>query len=455
MKRTLIIMLSALIAGSILAGERTVEDAAALAAQFTNQHPTLRLAHKAPRTAGTMRLAHTRAKIGSEAPAFYVFNQENNGGFVIVSADDRTEDILVYGEEGQFDEQTINPNFRFWLEWLQEQVSLANDENAIDHTLPRKATTAIGPLLKNKNGKSITWEQKTPYNNLAPMDKWDNTRAMTGCVATAMAQIMYMWRWPERGEGKKTYVWQNANKSSQQEKLTVNFSDTPYDWDNMLPAYEGKTYNNNQALAVATLMYHCGVACEMEWGGDRAGGSGAFTDYMGDGLMKHLRYNVEKFITTYSEYAYTEGGKCPSPMDNAEYSVAVSEFETLFNRDLELGRPIIMGGESSQGGHEFVCDGRDTQGRFHINWGWEGESNCYCALTNLKPSGKSYNFSRNIDALVGVYPNEPTATREQTAQSEIVGVFDIMGRRVADNLDHVGRGIYIVKTADATTKIIL
>lgn len=399
MKKTFLLLLLTTLTVGLFAAERTVEEAAAIAAQFTNNQPSSHQAGVAPRTAATMKLAHKCMKKNSTEPAYYVFNQGNDAGFVIVSGDNRTEDVLVYAEQGSFNPDKVNPNLRFWLNRLQEQVSMANDDNAVDKVTPRKAVSAIGPLLKNDKGQEIAWYQEAPYYNLCPMDKYDNTRSLTGCVATAMAQIMYKWRYPVKGTGSKTYTWVNANKKTQKETLTANFGETTYDWANMVYNYSKVNYTPAQANAVATLMYHLGVACEMEYGGTEAGGSGAFTDMIGNGITKYFGYKAAKFITTYTKTAYGA-----SAFEPTEYNVSFSDFEKYFNDDLEAGRPIIMGGEDEDGGHEFVCDGRNTNGYFHINWGWEGDGNCYCKLTALKPSGYSYNFSSAIDAMIGVEP---------------------------------------------------
>ncbi len=383
----------------ISAQERSVNEAASVAAAFMNEQPSLAPGRKSVCTANAMTLVHTRAKKNSSKPAYYIFNRENNGGYVIVSGDSRTEDVLVYSEEGQFDPNHINPNFKFWLNYLQEEISMANDSNAVDKSVPRKATTAIAPLLKNQDGEEIGWYQLEPYNQLCPMDKYDNTRCYTGCVATAAAMVLYKWRYPEHGTGTKTHTWKNANKKSQTETMTVDYGATTYDWSHMLPGYDGVQYTSTQATAVATLMYHLGVACEMEYGGESAGGSGAFTDILAQGLYEHFGYNIEKFVTTASKNYY--GSSRFSPY---EYSVSTTTMQNYFNADLEAGRPIVMGGEDSNGGHEFVCDGRNTNGYFHINWGWEGDGNNYCSLTNLKPSGYNYKFSTHIDAIIGLQP---------------------------------------------------
>ena len=389
-----------------MAEERTSSEAAAIAAQFTNQEPSLIRAHRTPRKAANMRLVHTARRLNSEQAAFYVFNQENNAGYVIVSGDDLGPDVLVYSEQGQFDIETVNPNFRFWLRRLQEQISFITPDN----TAPKKqpAVTAIAPLLVNDAGKEITWNQDVPYNNLCPIDQWDNTRCATGCVATAAAQIMYKWRYPEKGTGFHEYTWYNCMDkncySTKDTTLSADFSQITFDWANMLPAYEGVNATAAQKNAVATLMSACGVSCDMAYGGDRFGGSGAWTDDMGYALKTYFGYNVEKFISTYSRSGYVRA-KGSSVADlPTQWSVDSATFTAYFNTELEEGRPILMGGEDSDGAHEFVCDGRNSSGFFHINWGWEGAGNNYCQLTFLKPQGKSYDFSLEIDAIIGLCP---------------------------------------------------
>ncbi len=406
MRKSIFILLAVAICSICFAEERTEKEAAEIAASFTNNHPQLSMARKSPRKSVDMRLVQTRKQTGREKPAYYVFNQDDNSGFVIVSGDDRTDDVLVYSNEGSFNPETVNPNFRFWLDYLAESISTIDslDDAGVTSLKTNAASvTEIKPLLGN-----TAWEQGTPYNNLCPIDIWDNTRSYTGCVATAAAQIMRKWEWPKVGVGSKTYTWENYayTKVLQRVELTANFGETEYDWDNMLDHYQGVKYNEQQALAVATLMYHCGVACEMMYGGDKAYGSGSFTELMADGLNKYFSYTYDRLLSTYSEREYTSNGKTPMPEGmTVEWKAPASRFEELFNADLEAGRPIILGGvDSSEGGHEFVCDGRDADGKFHINWGWEGVGNSYCSISLLRPKGESANFSSSIDALIGLEP---------------------------------------------------
>jgi len=370
------------------AAERSAMEAAALAAEFMNQQVNAP-ARRASVGASAMQLSHTRQKIDSDSPAFYVFNATSDG-FVVVSADDRTEDVLMYSDEGKLDVENANPNLKFWLGRLQRQISAANDENTFTTTekKARKATTvtAISPLLVNDKGKEITWNQTAPYWNQCPMD--GSLRSYTGCVATAAAQIMYKWRYPEKGTGSHSYTTTTKSIS-----VSQNFSTVTFDWANMLPAYGSVSSTAAQQNAVALLMRCCGVACEMDYTNE---GSGSYTYAMGNGLVNYFGYKAQKHIMM--GYYYSE-------FPNVERSLTVAQFTTYFNADLEAGRPILMSGVDGDGGHEFVCDGRDASGKFHINWGWEGSGNCYCLLSALKPNNDSgYDFSSDLDAIIGLEP---------------------------------------------------
>ena len=420
--------------GLSVAQQRSAEEAAALAAQFVNGRPALRKAHRAPQTADMMRLSHTRKKASQDENAFYVFNRADNAGFIVVSADERTaEDVLFYSEKGEFNMETVNPNLRWWLERFEKEISSIPADEPVTNRAPQavQEVTPIAPLLTDKNGKEITWYQTEPYNNLCPIDRMDNTRSYTGCVATAAAQVMFHWRWPAKGSGISQYTWQNCLElnnytgrctNSKDTVLKANYSGTTYDWDNMTASYCNISYNwkgemvctvragitQAQKDAVATLMYQCGVASEMEYGGDAYGGSGTLTDYMAYGLQKYFNYKFTKMITMYSQYEYGSAkGNIP-----IEYSVNRNKFTSYFNADLEAGRPIIMGGGSDSYGHEFVCCGRDKDNKFYINWGWEGEGNGYTAISALRPEGDSSGFSQGLDAIIGLEPNIPEGVEE-------------------------------------------
>lgn len=382
MRKFFLGFIALLVSATMLAAPRSIEEAAEIAAQFVNAQPQQSRLNKAPHKAAAMHFAHKVTKPNSAEDAFFIFNQSDNSGFVIVSADDNAVTILGYSDEGVFDAANIPANVQFWLNFVAERVADAKPAADNRAKKARKAlqASAISPLLGN-----IKWNQGTPYNNMCPMDK--TTRAYTGCVATAAAQIMKMYNWPETGQGSHTDNW--TSDAGKQGTSFANFGATTYDWANMLDTYKNNNYTTAQANAVATLMFHVGVACDMQYGGDESNGSGAYTDDMGNALVTYFRYK-----------------------NTAQYksNQSTSQLTSLFNTELEAGRPILMGGCNDNAGHEFVCDGRDADGLFHINWGWGGTSNGYFALNGLDPDqqgpgGSAAGYNQQIDCVIGIEPD--------------------------------------------------
>ena len=416
MKKVVLTLVSMITALGLAASERTAEQAAEIAVQFVNAGRTSLVGAAPARQIGaeSLTLAYRADK------AFYIFN-ESQGGYIVVSADDRAEDVLLYASGGSFDIERANPDLRWWLARYERQLAHLDAVDQAEQAAFKSArdavrTTTIAPLLVNQNGAEITWYQETPYNNLCPIDKLDNTRSYTGCVATAMAQIMYKWRWPRSGTGTHSYTWKDCKNEDCNKywasTLSFDFENTTFDWDNMLPTYQNVSSTAAQKNAVATLMYACGVACEMMYGGDEIGGSGSFTDWMAQGLEQYLGYTYEHFISNVKKSYYeSEVTEEPCRAHDVVWELEYDDFAPYFDADLEAGRPILMGGAGAEYGHEFVCDGRDTSGKYHINWGWEGDKNCYVSLSAVKASRRD-DFSDEIEALVGIQPHIPSAIDE-------------------------------------------
>ncbi|MBP5476810.1 MAG: C10 family peptidase [Paludibacteraceae bacterium] len=384
MNRILAIFFSLSMALPLFSGERTVEQAAGLAANFVKKQSGFRMRHQAPAEASDMQLAYTGMVKDQPVPAYYVFNSPDNEEAVFISADDRTQPVLGYIEAGGFDYNTANPSLRWWLNRYSRQLAAISEIEDIQASSPAETYTSVAPLL----GK-IEYDQEKPYSNLCPLD--GTHRSLTGCVATAAAQVMRFWKYPAQGTGSHSYTSSGLRK-----QVSADFN-VPYDWDNMLESYSG-SYNATQASAIATLMFHCGVACDMDYSYND--GSAAYTDDMAAGLTKYFGYRVSKFVTQISARDY--GGA--ANFTPAEYSVKTTQIRDYIYADLEQGRPVILGGNDTygEGGHEFVCDGRDANGRLHINWGWSGDGNGYFAITALDYDG--YEFSSDLDAILGVEP---------------------------------------------------
>ena len=352
---------------------------------------------KARRVAAMPRLVHTTCTDRGEA-AVYVFNGSDDNGFMILSADDQATPLLGYSESGAFNADRIPPQLEWWLSEYAAQIEYARKNNIHDAKRPMEAPRqAIEPMLKTK------WDQVDPFNNQCPLE--GTQRTWTGCVATSMAQVLKYFEYPQKGEGQITY-----NIESLEKKVTMNFAQKNFDWDNMLDSYADGQYTEAQADAVAYLMKACGYAVKMQYGLDS---SGALALNIRNGLVKYLKYDAS------TEYAL-----------RAYYSTA--QWHNMIYENLKnVGPEIYGGGSALGGGHSFVCDGYDGDGMYHFNWGWSGISDGYFSLEALNPSslgtgggmGGGYNFTQ--DAILGLQPDTGKPAAEQpiflTQEGELTG----------------------------------
>lgn len=198
----------------------------------------------------------------------------------------------------------------------------------------------------------IEWNQDSPYNKLCPAG------CPTGCVATALCQIMYFYRYPEQGYNSHSYKWNG-------QQLSVNFAEQTYDWDLMFDKYERDVHTEEQINEVAKLNYHVGVAMDM---GYASGGSGAYDWSVNEKMNKYFGYNPHATVLNRSSFG-------------------LKSWTDALNRELSLGHPIYMSGQSSEGGHAFVLDGVNAQGYYHVNWGWGGHYNGWFDISVMKPEG--------------------------------------------------------------------
>lgn len=341
--------------------------------------------------------------------AFYIFAPAEGKGFVIVAADDRVRPVLAYSFHNDAMRDTVGRDMAWWLDGWQQQVDdlraadLKVEANgqwqrlmAGDET-PRPLT-ALAPMVTTQ------WDQDAPYNDSCPSRSgWGGrVHAATGCVATAMAQVMKYWNYPERGTGTHTYYSASISGYGQGfGTQTVDFGATVYDWDNM-PNTLTSASSSIQKAAVATLMYHCGVACEMTYGSAYEGGSGAFIHnipliYYGHTLNGMIRF-----------FGYSSQAK---GMNRDKYND--STWTAMVRGELDGRRPIVYaGGDETSGGHCFVCDGYDNDDKYHFNWGWSGVGDGFYTLDHLAPGSGgtgggtgTYDFSNGQQILVGLQPH--------------------------------------------------
>ena len=396
MKKIITLTIGLLYASIILLA-RTPQEAAQIASQFitqANTTPTLRLQKAAAATSVTapVELAFTQYQIDNTTPAVFVFNSTDQG-FVLVSAEDDARAVLGYSDEGTFDANNIPENMQFWLQMYADEMRREGDEAMRREAMRRKVMRrevmrreaveesypTIAPLL----GETV-WGQGEPFNNKCPQD--GNGRAVTGCVATAMSQIMYAHKHPTQGTGNHSYTTETKKLS-----VSANFGNTTYDWDNMIPNYNG-SYTTAQADAVATLMFHAGVAADMDYTVD---GSGAVSSIALAAMTKYFGY--DKAINAL-------------PKDFMKEEDILQEVAS----DLQAGRPVYVSGHTvNQEGHAFVCDGIKSDGYLHINWGWNGVANGYFALSALAPevqgtggSASNLAFTEGVYVFSNIKPNE-------------------------------------------------
>ena len=322
-----------------------------------------------------------RSVKGNETEAdtyYYIFNNEQQGGFVIVSADDATEQILAYSDDGYFDVNDIPEGVQELLDGYQKEIRYVRINELIpDDPTPvledETAKQAIAPYL------STLWGQGKPYNQECFTQEGDT--AVTGCVATAMAQIMYYHKWP-----------QDFTQPIPGYGTLKTLPAAHFNWQQMKDSYATDASFDGK-FEVARLMRYCGQAVEMEYG---VKSSGAIT---GNAV------NAMKNLFGYGSSIDFVNRTC----------FDVEEWDNIIYNELYHGRPVIYSASNTKSGHAFVCDGYDGKGLFHINWGWDGLRNGYYRLqalfpryneTDLYKRSNTGCYSNNQAAIIGISPED-------------------------------------------------
>ena len=332
--------------------------------------------HYAPQGKKSSSIIKTKEYKYNDRTTFYIFSYDK-GGFVMVSANDAVTPILGYGFDQIIPDSITNEAVKSWFDGYARQIDTAfvlnlKSEKAtgewndvIMNSFPKLPGDTVGPLL------TTTWDQGCYYNEMCPVDAGGPCgHIFVGCTATAMAQIMKYWNYPEGGVGYYSYLPRYSPQYGQQ---SVFFNETDYNWTTMP---DNLTYQDS---SVATLMYHCGVAARMSY---NISGSGAYL------------YDASQGFTNYFDYS-----------DSLEYlrkySFSFQEWKSMLKNELDESRPILYEGYGFFGGHAWVCDGYDGSDYFHMNWGWSGIYDGYYFLDSLNPN---MSFNNNQGALFGIEP---------------------------------------------------
>ena len=372
MKKTLFLMLMlALFVGQLIASPIDMNTARQLGLKYVQGNATKQVTE--------LDWAYTQIT-ESGTNALYVFNFD--GGYIIVAADDVAQPILAFGEEGHFDANNIPDGLAYYLRHYARQIDYAvtNNMTTSPEIVEQWEQIRRYGVIKSERGTrgdvapliTTNWNQDSPFNYYCPTGQGGpGGRAYAGCVATAMSMVMKRWNWPDHGQGSHSYTPSGYPTQS------VDFESAYYQWDNMPNTVNGSNYQ-----AVALLMYHCGVAVDMQYGPN---GSGAHSQDVPDAIYNYFRY------TDHANH-----------LDRDLYSRL--EWEEILISNLQEGFPIYYSGAEGNSGHAFVCCGyREIDRKFYFNWGWSGYYNNYFAIDALNtPSG---HFNEYQSAIIDMIPN--------------------------------------------------
>ena len=319
----------------------------------------------------------TRAAATITQQPYYVFNDDTGKGFVVVAGDDKMGEVLAYSHEASIDMANLNPEARYLFDSYRQVFEVLGKNKGLTTRAETatKATDDVQPMLKSK------WGQDYPYSK--------QTQYVTGCVATAVAQVMYYHRWPAQGKGQESYkvTFDNTVRSA-------DFTKSHYDWDNMLPDYNRRNVTTKQEDAVALLMNDVGIATNMQYT-DRVSGTQS--------------YMAERALRNYFDYDAALVTRANEGVDN---------LIEIVKKELRNSFPLYISGDSrSGGGHAWVCDGFDKEDMFHMNFGWNGQADGYYSLATLSVTstgsefnGAQHSFNRGLQ-VIAIHPNKPNTPK--------------------------------------------
>ncbi|MCR4852911.1 MAG: C10 family peptidase [Prevotella sp.] len=344
---------------------------------------------------GMMNINESLSAVGSRqnaptngAQPYYVFSSGEGRGYVIVAGDDRADAILGYSKSSTFDESNMPENMKAWLENIEAEMRWLMAHEDVDGSVHSpyhaKEKPAIATML------STQWDQTAPYNDLCPLD--GGTRSASGCVATAMAQVMNYHKWPA-STTQEIPAYQTSTKNIDMPALPI----TTFDWSKMKNKYSMWSDGSE----VAKLMLYVGQSVKMDYTSES---SGAVTPEVVTALKNYFDYDKNVYEASRSFYT-------------------IAEWDDLIYNELANNRPVMYSGISLSGGHAFVCDGYDGNGFYHINWGWGGYYDDYYKLSVLNP---------NSTTGVGAGSSPDGFANEQTA---IIGFQKPTGEPVVERVN--------------------
>lgn len=321
---------------------------------------------------------------GSTEADIYLFS-DNAKRLVVLPADDNAPALLGYvdRQENAQESDVIPPAFEWWLEQYAAQIQYARSKPGAMAAAPAADRAPIEYMVKTR------WNQSYPYNAQCPVFS-NGQQAVTGCVATAFAQVMNYHQWPEQGRGSVSYG-----------ARSMDFSEVTFDWASMLDEYDPEADRDSAGVeAVSTLMKACGYSVFMDYG---VNWSGAWTGYIVESAHEYFDYADEMYYAERRNYTS-------------------AQWEDLVYGQLAQGLPLIYSGRDgnwdNSSGHCFICDGYDGDGYYHFNWGWGGYCDGWFLLAALVPEGVGiggaaggYDYSQSL--IVNMHPSCTTIETSQ------------------------------------------
>ena len=345
---------------------------------------------------------------------------QRGGGFVVMTADKQSPRVLAYSTSATLQPGSYNPGFNWWLRSIGQALQSKKGQ-LVKTTKPdlERFAPSIDPLTTS------LWGQRAPFNYMCPLNSYytdyslygtyqpDMAHYVVGCVATAMAQYMYYYRFPKHGVGQDSIIVKypiEGQSSSYTNNVvcSVDFENSVYDWDNMIDDYQGD-YTPQQGEAVAKLCYHCGVAAQTVY---NSLGAGSNDSKCLEAFRKHFNYNDTAHFIVRTNYDEPEWMEMVYTELNNSHPIFYS------GKDINVGAGIFTG-------HNFIIDGYDENGLVHVNWGWYGLENGYFDIALLDVNIYTYDDWQAM--YVGLYPN----------QEHIVGDLDGSGIVDIDDLNIV------------------
>ena len=418
MKRTHLLLMLLAICLVINAQPISQQEALNRAASYLKSAPVADRTHRAKQQ---LRMA----PVSVDIPNLYVFDIQG-GGYVIASGDERAMPVLGYSMTTNMDWDRMPDNMRWWLKGYSQAIEALGDAQITTADGgTRGSESAIEPLV------TTHWDQYPLYNMLCPRYngqavQYAGKTCVTGCVATAMAQVMNFHQWPKEPTTEIPGYGYSVSNLDTENGLVENYemsalSPMTFDWDNMcdqLTNWDGSTaagVTRNNIMAVARLMLYCGQSVQMSYSPNI---SLSYTSYVAQALRNYFGY--DKGVRYIHRIGY-----------------GIGEWESIIYQELAHNRPVVYGGQSDNGGHAFICDGYDGNGMFHINWGWGGYYEDYFSLSVLNPYAQNVSgimppgvgFCMNQDAVIGIQPpTEGTVATDDLPQLDNLSNYSVVDK---------------------------